>query len=228
MKPVCFHSSPCGRRRSARSLQADLLASKATFSTSRLFVAPGAGLESQVDISTAPVTTTTGAVYEAVMPDIQTLIGFGIVVLLSILAAWVWAEKVVPVSRTNLAISKSRGQVKEYLDELKATAPSSQSNQTSADLLIVSSDAEDKTTLDEPGSAPIRQDSRAFERWLFTDWLQDNKSARKAGRQKEAALPVLKDAKWNSGDNPVLVASALIGAGVLFSAVTERVMSAQP
>jgi len=204
------------------------LASKATFSTSRLFVAPGAGLESQVDISTAPVTTTTGAVYEAVMPDIQTLIGFGIVVLLSILAAWVWAEKVVPVSRTNLAISKSRGQVKEYLDELKATAPSSQSNQTSADLLIVSSDAEDKTTLDEPGSAPIRQDSRAFERWLFTDWLQDNKSARKAGRQKEAALPVLKDAKWNSGDNPVLVASALIGAGVLFSAVTERVMSAQP
>ena len=68
-----------------------------------------------------------------------------------------------------------------------------------------------------------RSSSRAFERWLFTDWLRDNKSARKAGRQKEPALPILKDAKWNSGDNPVLVATLLIGIGVLVSAVTERV-----
>jgi len=59
-------------------------------------------------------------------------------------------------------------------------------------------------------------DSRNFEKWLFADWLSPN-------RKKEAAVPFLKKAKWNSGDNPVLVASALIGFAVLFASVTERI-----
>ena len=50
-------------------------------------------------------------------------------------------------------------------------------------------------------------DGRDFERWLFTDWL--SKPGAKGGRQKEPALPILKDAKWNSGDNPVLVTAAM-------------------
>ena len=115
------------------------------------------------------------------------------IVALSVACAWAWANLVVPVSRTNLALSKKNGPVKEYLDELK-----------------------------EAGDA---SDSRALERWLFTDWLENNKSASKGGRKKEPALPILKKAKWNSGDNPVLVASALIGAGVLITSLTERVAS---
>ncbi len=51
-------------------------------------------------------------------------------------------------------------------------------------------------------------DGRDFERWLFADWL--NKATNgKGGRRKEPALPILKDAKWNSGDNPVLVTAAM-------------------
>jgi len=60
------------------------------------------------------------------------------------------------------------------------------------------------------------KDSRNFEKWLFADWLNPN-------RKKEAAVPFLKKAKWNSGDNPVLVASALIGFAVIFASVTERI-----
>ena len=65
-------------------------------------------------------------------------------------------------------------------------------------------------------------DGRDFERWLFTDWLENNKSAGKPGRKKEPALPILKNAKWNSGDNPVLVTFAMMMVGVLIASVTER------
>ena len=137
----------------------------------------------------------------------------------SVIVTNVWAEQVVPVSRTKLAISKSRGEVKEYLDELKASDPA-----LAESVLEEMPDAASNSTDTVPVVAKI-QDDRGFERWLFTDWLQDNKSARQAGRQKEPALPILKNAKWNSGDNPVLVATALLSLGVLFSAVTERVAS---
>ena len=118
------------------------------------------------------------------MPSTETFVGFGLIVVLCVAASWVWANQVVPVSRSKLAISKNRGQVREYLDDLKNTT-----------------------------------DDRAMEQWLFTDWLQENKS------EKQPAIPILKKAKWNSGDNPVLAASALIGLGVLFTAVTERAVS---
>lgn len=64
-------------------------------------------------------------------------------------------------------------------------------------------------------------DGRDFERWLFTDWL--NKPDAKGGRQKEPALPILKEAKWNSGDNPVLVTAAIMMLGVVLASITERI-----
>ena len=68
---------------------------------------------------------------------------------------------------------------------------------------------------------------RAFERWLFSDWLQDNRSAPKddrtnGRRSKEPALPVLKDAKWNSGDNPVVATAALMIVGLILTASVEN------
>ncbi len=65
--------------------------------------------------------------------------------------------------------------------------------------------------------------TRALERWLFTDWLRqrDSKSRTTAGRQKEPALPILKSAKWNSGDNPVLVTTALILTPVLLTSTFD-------
>jgi len=164
-------------------------------------------------------------VFEPVLPSTTTLVGMAVTVVLCVVVAWVWQTQVVPTSRTKLAISKSRGAVKEYLDELReAGSPVGD---------IVGSEAgDDGIALESLGLLQAKADmdstalvttSRAFERWLFSDWLQDNKSARRTGRQKEPALPILKNAKWNSGDNPVLVATLLITVGVLFSAVTERV-----
>mmetsp|Transcript_25051 Transcript_25051/g.51211 ORF Transcript_25051/g.51211 Transcript_25051/m.51211 type:complete len:240 (-) Transcript_25051:390-1109(-) len=155
--------------------------------------------------------------FEPMLPETSALLAMGSVVVLCVIAGLVWANEVVPVSRTKLAISKSRGEVKEYLDELKEGAtleedvdPPVVSAEESLDL-----NATDATVKLNAG------DGRDFERWLFSDWL--NRGGGKAGRQKEPAIPVLKDAKWNSGDNPVLVASALIGVCVLIASVTERV-----
>ena len=60
------------------------------------------------DIATVDVVES-ARVFEAVAPDTSLLAGFGIVVVLCIVAGYVWANEVVPVSRTKLAISKSRG-----------------------------------------------------------------------------------------------------------------------
>lgn len=128
-----------------------------------------------------------GEIFEPVIPDTSTLIAFLFITLLSGLAAVVWQTQVVPVSRTNLALDKKQGQVRDYLDELRGNK------------------------------------SRPLERWIFTDWLQKKKST--GGRLKEPALPVLKDAKWNSGDNPVLVATALISMAVIVSSLLERIFS---
>jgi len=155
---------------------------------------------------TTAATMTPATTFEPVLPETSVLFGFAGILILSALAGWVWANQVVPVSRTNLAISKRSGPVKDYLDELRAAESSA------------------TTATNVTGTATnATADTRDFERWMFTDWLDKPKS--KGGRQKEPALPVLKDAKWNSGDNPVLAASALIGLGVLFTSVTERIAS---
>lgn len=104
----------------------------------------------------------------------------------------------------------SNGDLEEDMDTNSMTTEEN----TTATLLSSNND----TTTTAPSSS-----DRAFERWLFTDWL--DKPPSQGGRQKEPALPVLKDAKWNSGDNPVLAATALIMGGVLVTAVVERVSS---
>lgn len=128
--------------------------------------------------------------FEPILPDTSALLGIGAVLLVSAAAGWVWANQVVPTSRTKLALSKRSGGVKEYLDELEEASEG---------------------------------DERQLEQWLFTDWLEGRNATAVGGRQKEPALPILKKAKWNSGDNPILAATALIMLGVTIASITERV-----
>jgi hypothetical protein len=171
-----------------------------------------------------PVSTSSSTqVFEAVAPDASLLIGMGSVVLLCIVAGFVWANEVVPVSRTKLAISKSRGEVREYLDEL-----SSNNSDIDLDPTVMTTEGMDEQNIINQSNnndmiRPNVGDGRDFERWLFSDWLNNNKS--KGVRQKEPALPILKQAKWNSGDNPVLVTAAIMMLGVVVASVTERIAS---
>lgn len=155
-------------------------------------------------------------VFEPILPDTFTLIGFGGIVVLSIVVFYVWSTLVVPVSRTNLAASKQRGPVRDYLEELELAAASSNNNTTFLEGNATATTVVE-TSLDS---------QRRLERWLFADWLEGRSKESRRGRQKEPALPVLKSAKWNSGDNPVLAATALILVGVLCTSVTEHVVGA--
>lgn len=116
-------------------------------------------------------------------PQFDAVPGLLFVSAITAVAAGYWWNVVIPDRRQSLALSKRRGDVKEYLDDLK----------------------EAETVGEKP-----------FERWLLTDWLRENKSA------KPAALPFLKKAKWNSGDNPVLVAMGGIMACVIAASLSER------
>lgn len=172
----------------------------------------GTSLASTVDVGSARA-------FEAVAPDPSLLVGMGSVVLLCIAAGFVWANDVVPVSRTKLAISKSRGDVKEYLDGLKTMDENS-----SPDINATALQHDEQNDVDEIVETYVKPnvgDGRDFERWLFSDWL--NKPGAKGGRQKEPALPILKEAKWNSGDNPVLVTAAIMMLGVVLASITERI-----
>ena len=112
----------------------------------------------------------------------------------------------VPVSRTKLALSKRDGEVRQYLEDLRS------SSTNSTEYVEIK---------------PNVGDGRDVERWLMNDWLNDNKSAGgKSGRKKDPALPILKKAKWNSGDNPVVVTAAIMMIGILIASVTERIGTA--
>lgn len=178
-------------------------------------------------------------VFEPVMPDTSGLVAMGGVVVLCVIAALVWNNSVVPISRTKLAISKSRGEVKQYLDGLDGleeraaatTTDTSGSDNISEDIETsmqsnsaddISEGVETSTSMQSNSADAADSDGRDFERWLFTDWLEGRKGGSKAGRQKEPALPILKSAKWNSGDNPVVVTSALMFLGVVIASLTER------
>ena len=100
--------------------------------------------------------------------------------------------------------------MKQYLDDLKTS-----SNET------VDQSDEGMQNENESSRSLQTREERGFERWLFSDWLNDNKSEGKPGRKKEPALPILKSAKWNSGDNPVVVTSALLLVGILVASVSE-------
>ena len=71
--------------------------------------------------------------------------------------------------------------------------------------------------LDELDEAEATGD-RKLERWVLTDW-------REPSRRKEPALPMLPKSKFNSGDNPVLAAAALILSFGLANALAERAAS---
>ena len=88
------------------------------------------------------------------------------------------------------------------MDDLRTTSDTSTAD-LNATTTIISDDQEESVENLKPNVG----DGRDFERWLFTDWL--NKLDTKGGRQKEPAFPILKEAKWNSGDNPVLVTAAM-------------------
>ena len=170
-------------------------------------------------ILTAPPAVTEAKAFEAVAPDTTILIGFGIVFVLSVIASYVWSEQVVPISRTKLALSKRNGEVKNYLDGLKEGSDTSSVN---ANAISTEEDgvANSESVSDSSSNSG---DGRGLERWLFSDWLVNNKSAGGGGRKKEPALPFLKKAKWNSGDNPVVVTAAIMMVGILIASVTERV-----
>ena len=179
-------------------------------------------------VQQASLSTSSPQVFEPVLPDSSLLIGMGSVVLLCIVAGIVWANEVVPVSRTKLAISKSRGEVRDYLDELSGSSSSIDADGIELDATIIAEGTEEQQTKESTNNKdelikPNVGDGRDFERWLFSDWLNNNKS--KGGRQKEPALPILKKAKWNSGDNPVLVTAAIMMLGVVVASVTERIAS---
>ena len=173
-------------------------------------------------------------VFEPVMPDTSGLVAMGGVVVICVIAALVWNNSVVPISRTKLAISKSRGEVKQYLDGLEEGAAATTTDTSSSgdisenvDTSMKSNSADDmsedvETSMQSNSADAADSDGRDFERWLFTDWLEGRKGGSKAGRQKEPALPILKSAKWNSGDNPVVVTSALMFLGVVIASLTER------
>mmetsp|Transcript_18890 Transcript_18890/g.27993 ORF Transcript_18890/g.27993 Transcript_18890/m.27993 type:complete len:328 (-) Transcript_18890:113-1096(-) len=199
---------------------------------------------------TAPTAAgvTEAKTFEAVAPDTTILIGFGIVFVLSLIASYVWSEQVVPISRTKLALSKRNGEVKNYLDGLKQVQEQEQGSDINTRIDGANADAEDanenaiSTRTAEDGvsvanSASVSDssyieikpnvgDGRDLERWLFSDWLNNNKSTGGGGgggRKKEPALPFLKKAKWNSGDNPVVVTAAIMMVGIVIASVTERV-----
>ena len=199
-------------------------------------------MPSSISLSNEDLSTMAATEFDPILPSTSTLLGMGVIVLLCVVTGWVWANVVVPNARTNLAKSKRDGPVKDYLEELQQSTPASSTDMGT----VTSNNIDSSTTLEAdvgrsgavsgtetsidvaaPARQPTTTDDRALERWLFTDWLTDNKSAasKKPGRQKEPALPILKKAKWNSGDNPILVATALIILGVVATSITERVAS---
>ena len=179
--------------------------------------------------------------FDPMIPDSITLIGMSLIIITTTAAAVIWNTQVVPVSRTRLAISKTRGPLKDYLDELRESAPrsflsSSSVTSTPAKGMNDSDICESSEHVQNENSTIIDKNSeitaasevitsvnrnaisknRAFERWLFSDWL-NRKPARKA-----PAVPIfLPPAKWNSGDNPVLVTTAIMLLCVLVTSMTE-------
>ena len=188
--------------------------------------------------------------FDAILPDPIVLFGMSLVVVISIVAAIVWNTQVVPVSRTKLAISKQRGPVKDYLNQLRLSSDTTNSstshfttstgnddgdNVTDETMpVLVNTNSEeissnDMMTMDvnnDEGSSNIhsinnnddKKKNRSFERWLFADWLRDNTLRTK----KAPAVPLLPSAKWNSGDNPVLVTTAMMMVGIVVASITER------
>lgn len=129
-------------------------------------------------------TETVPKIFEAQMPSMESLVGFGAILVTLLGAASFWWNVIIPQKRTELSLSKRKGSVNEFLTDLRE--------------------------IDENESM-----LKPFQRWFFTDWLRKDTN-------KSPAIPLLKKAKWNSGDNPVLVAFAGIMAFVVSASLAER------
>jgi hypothetical protein len=203
--------------------------------------------------------------YGPVIPDTTTLGSMVVVIVILLVATMVWNTQVVPISRTRLAISKSRGSVRSYLEKLKNDEDShhkdeeeeyestndnnnhhqhqqeQQYDDENRNMMTVGYNStscispQESQSLPQLSQSPTRQrgrkDNRALERWLFTDWLQNlddkksstSKSSSRRGRRKDPAIPgILPEAKWNSGDNPVLVTVFIMMVGIVLASITER------
>lgn len=182
--------------------------------------------------------------------DQSVLVGDFAVLGVTLAATGYWWNVLVPAKRTELARDKrdkSEGALGGYLEDLRDEQRDQDSEPAidDADSSIDDADSLKKlirlvviAEMVNPGmftyelrkgvvvpytlsaqAAPFktssaRGSSRSFERWLLADWLNSN------NEKKAAALPFLPKAKFNSGDNPILAAMALImGAGVLFTAL---------
>ena len=261
-----FSAAPAPLTSYTSSSFAELVSSTTTNDNNSLSttIIRSTSLSSSITMASIPSTSaysppdTNTRVFEAIGPDPSVLGAFGIVVLVCIAAGYVWANDVVPVSRTKLAISKNRGDVRDYLDSLRPeplTVTEEVDDRVEGMQTILDGSAHQQlvlsstttTTLSDAGDGdssssivtttkeqqqrrndnniivkPNVGDGRDFERWLFTDWL-NKPNMNKGGRQKEPALPILKDAKWNSGDNPVLVTAAIMMLVVVVASITERI-----
>jgi hypothetical protein len=132
-----------------------------------------------------------------------------------------WWDVLVPARRTELAKEKrdkSEGGLGNYLDQLReadASAELQRQKINGATVKLCDSSQEgDETSAKLVGESKPR--SRTFERWLLRDWLSEK------SQEKAAALPFLPKAKFNSGDNPILVATGLIMITGVISSVFER------
>ena len=109
----------------------------------------------------------------------EQLLSFSLIAFSLIVVTNYWWNVVIPEKRKEVAISKNKGEIKEYLESIRDN------------------------------------DEKNLEQWFFTDWLKKTNS-------KDAAIPFLKKAKWNSGDNPILVAFSGIFLLVIVASLTER------
>lgn len=177
-----------------------------------------------LDAATALAPATT---FEPQM-DGQAMTAFGVIFALSAVTYWVWFNVLVPQKRTEVALSKRSGEIREYLDGLQEAGTAGPAPATSTSMPIsveapltvdtappLATLASDAPPVTLPAEAPPAASSRGFERWLFTDWLEGN-------TKKEPAVPFLPADKFNSGDNPVIASTALIMVAVVVASVVEK------
>jgi type II secretory pathway pseudopilin PulG len=165
-------------------------------------------------------------VYDADMSG-DVLARFAVIFAVLLGTALYWWQVVIPQQRTRLAISKSRGQVKQLLDQLvtddgTANGTSSSTITTDNCMTTVTSETSGDSAVVSNGNDGFSAEQKSLLRWFFSDWL-DRREGRRGGK-KPAAIPVFSQgAKWNSGDNPILVAFGGIMACVIAASLAERV-----
>uniref|UniRef100_A0A0G4FKJ7 Uncharacterized protein n=1 Tax=Chromera velia CCMP2878 TaxID=1169474 RepID=A0A0G4FKJ7_9ALVE len=91
--------------------------------------------------------------------------------------------------------------------------------QKRAELARSKRDGEVRSYLDQLETAEGGE--RSVERWFFSDWLSRDKGDEK--KKKPAAVPFLKKAKWNSGDNPLVVTTGVTLLTIAVSTLAKEI-----